>query len=143
MRERIGRCERGLGLVEVIAGTLVATLAVLGLAYSFGIGRSLIDRYAVARLAMGRAQLLVDSLGTVAPAALIPGTYTRPFWVDGQQMGNEQWTIGTIDDPIDRLATDAPPDPQPADLKRIAVTVDWTLGTSHDQLSLSRVVLAR
>src|ERR1043165_1602662 len=100
------RSQRGIGLFEVMAGTIVATLAVLGLAYSFGIGRGLIDRYAVARSAMGRASLLADSLSTIAPAALSNGS--RPFWVEGMQAGTESWTITDVDDPIDRLATDSP-----------------------------------
>src|SRR6185436_12783523 len=112
---------------EVMAGTLVATLAVLGLAYSFGIGRGLIDRYAVARQAMGRAELVVDSLVTVAPPSLASGS--QPFWVDRSflaspvQAGATTWTITNVDDPIDRLAGSTPPDTRPIDMKRIVVMV--------------------
>src|SRR5689334_2363201 len=52
--------QRGLGLFEVVAGTLIATIAVLGLAYSFGVGRGMIDRYQVARAGLGEGQLMMD-----------------------------------------------------------------------------------
>jgi len=65
--------ERGIGLFEVIAATLVATVAVLGLAYTFGMGRGLIDRYQVARCALGEGQLMMDSLLTLPRASLTNG----------------------------------------------------------------------
>ncbi len=122
-----------------MAGTLVATLAVLGLAYSFGIGRALIDRYQVARVALGRAQFLVDSLVTQSPSALVNGT--EPFWVESLQAGTTVWTVGWVDDPADRLAGSAPPDPTPNDMKRISVEVRWRLGGRPDTLRMSRLVL--
>ena len=134
------RAERGIGLFEVMAGTLVATLAVLGLAYSFGVGRGLIDRYQVARRAMGRAQLIVDSLTTCPPASLA-ASGTEPFWAEGMQAGTTDWTVTWVDDPVDGLASSSPPDLTPNDLKRISVAVSWKLGDSRDTLRLSRLVL--
>jgi hypothetical protein len=130
--------ERGIGLFEVIAGTLVATVAVLGLAYSFGIGRGLIDRYEVARCALGEAQRIVDSLAVQPSANLVPGSV--PFVADGVTVGTTSWTIDWVDDPVDGLASGSPPDPDPNDLKRIVVTVSWQIGTSHDDLGLTRIV---
>jgi len=122
-----------------MAGTIVATLAVLGLAYSFGVGRGLIDRYQVARSAMGRAQLVVDSLVTQAPASLVDGN--QPFWVEDLQAGTTRWTVSWVDDPVDRLASSSPSDPNPNDMKRITVEVIWSLGGSTDTLRMSRMVL--
>lgn len=130
--------QRGIGMFEVIAGTLIATLAVLGLAYSFGVGRGLIDRYAVARLALGRAELLTDSLATRNPTTLLDGT--QPFWIPGVQPGTSTWVVTPVDDPIDGLA---PADPNPADMDRIRVVVTWRIGPQSDSLGLTRMVLAR
>jgi hypothetical protein len=132
--------ERGLGLFEVMAGTVVATLAVLGLAYSFGIGRGLIDRYEVARRALGRAEYVMDSLGTVPPDQRVSGS--QPFWIDGMadQAGVTSWTMETIDDPIDGTGG---ADPEPADMKRAIVVVQWKLGDALDQLVLTRLMLAQ
>ncbi len=123
---------------EVIAGTLIATLAVVGLAYSFGIGRGLIDRYELARQAMGRARLLVDSLSTVPPHSLADGN--EPFWVDGVQAGGAYWTMTDVDDPVDQTGG---ADPTPQDEKRILVRIGWGVGGSNDTLTLSRLVVVR
>ncbi len=132
--------ERGIGLFEVIAGTLVATIAVIGLAYSFGIGRGLIDRYEVARVAMGEAQRVADSLVVQPPTSLVPGSYSQPFVVQGSAVGTTSWTISWVDDPADGLGSD---DPNPNDMKRVTVLISWRLGVSNDSLGLSRLVLAQ
>lgn len=131
---------RGLSLVEAIAATLIAVLAVVGLAYSFGVGRGMIDRYRVERCAMGRAELLVDSLVTVKPAALLVSG-SQPFWIDGAPPGTSSWTVAWVDDPIDGLAGSSPSDPNPNDMKRITVQVVWGAGGSTHTLSISRMVL--
>lgn len=133
------RNQRGIGLSEVLAGTIVATLAVVGLAYSFGVGRGLIDRYAVARQALGRAQLVVDSLVTVPRTSLTDAN--QPFWIRNSDApaGTTAWTIVWVDDPADGLGGT---DPDRNDLRRITVTVSWSLGGASDQLSLSRMVSA-
>lgn len=132
--------ERGIGLAEVVASTLIATLAVIGLAYSFGIGRGLIDRYQVARLALSRAQLLVDSLGTRRPGELLNGS--QPFWLPGNAPpGIETWVITPVDDPIDGTQAMGTDD-QPVDLQHIHVVVSWRLGGAVDSMGLDRIVLA-
>ena len=124
-----------------MAGTVVATLAVLGLAYSFGIGRGLIDRYQVARQALGRAELIIDSLSTVPRPSIVAGN--EPFWIEGLKAGDTHWTLTNIDDPVDRLATSSPPDPNPVDMRRIVVRVGWSLGGTSDTLAMTRLVMAR
>jgi len=132
--------SRGIGLFEVIASTLIATLAVLGLAYSFGVGRGLIDRYQIARCALGEAQHLVDSLSVVRPGNLTAGN--RPFEIAGNSAGVSYWTLTPIDDPLDGLATSAPPDPNPVDMYRLTVEVDWGIGGMADKIQLTRIVPA-
>jgi len=131
---RPGRGERGIGLFEVIAGTLVATIAVLGLAYSFGIGRGLVDRYQVARRALGRAQLIVDSLVVQAPQLVASGS--EPFWIDGRSVGTTRWTVRWVDDPVDGLSGS---DSDPLDLKLLEIEVGWQLGPSGDTLRVNRI----
>jgi len=126
-------------LAEIVAATLIATLAVVGLAYSFGVGRGLIDRYQVARRAMGRAQLVVDSLVTVPPLALNSGSQT--FWTGYPTSGITRWTISWVDDPIDRTAGSSPPDLNPNDMKRILVEVSWQIASARDTLRMTRIVM--
>ena len=128
-------------MFEVIAGTLIASIAVLGLAYSFGVGRGLIDRYEVARLALGRAELLADSLGSRNPTTLTDGS--EPFWIDEVPAGTSTWVVTPVDDPIDGTINSVPPDPNPVDMKRIHVEVSWRIGPFPDSLGLDRMVLAR
>ena len=37
--------ERGVGLMEVIVATIIAVIAIVALAYTFGMGRGLVNRY--------------------------------------------------------------------------------------------------
>ena len=127
--------ERGIGLFEVMAGTIIATLAVIGLAYTFGIGRGLIDRYQVARVALAEVQGIVDSLATHVPSPAI-GTSSRPFNVSGEQAGNIQWTVSWVDDPADNIPTD----PDPNDLKRLTVVAQWSLAMPSDHLTMTRII---
>ena len=39
-----------------MARLLIASIAVLGLAYTFGVGRGMVNRYEIARAALGGAQ---------------------------------------------------------------------------------------
>jgi hypothetical protein len=137
---RVSGDERGLGLFEVIAGTVIATLAVLGLAYTFGIGRGLIDRYEVARCALGEAQHLIDSLSVVRPGNLTAGN--RPFQIVGTSAGVSSWTVDPVDDPLDGTSTSAPPDASPVDFYRLTVQVDFGLGGIADRVQLTRFVPA-
>jgi len=133
---RPGQGERGIGLFEVVAGTVVATIAVLGLAYSFGIGRGLVDRYQVARRALGRAQFIVDSLVVEAPHLVANGS--EPFWIDGRSIGTTRWTVSWVDDPVDDVAGS---DANPQDLRLLEIEVGWQLGPSGDTLRVSRIFI--
>src|SRR6186997_61059 len=69
--------ERGFSLIEVIVATVIAVIAVVGLAHSFGVGRGLIDRHENARDALGLAQQRVEYLLNRPPGHpdLAPGTH--------------------------------------------------------------------
>jgi hypothetical protein len=127
-------------LFEVIAGTVIATLAVLGLAYSFGVGRGLINRYEVARCAMGEAQHVIDSLSIVRPGYLVSGS--RVFQIGGIPAGVSHWTVTPVDDPLDGTASSTPPDPNPVDFFKLTVEIDWGSGVMADKIQLTRCVSA-
>lgn len=130
--------EAGIGLAEVIAATLIATLAVLGLAYSLGIGRGLIDRYLIARAAEEQARLAVDSLLTQTPVSL--RSDSCDFWVNGVRAGRTCWIVTPVDDPVDGLASSSPSDPQPEDMKRILVQIRWPQPGGSEVIRLVRIV---
>ncbi len=136
--------ERGLGLTEVIVATLVATVAVLGLAYTIGTGRALVNRYAFARSGLAEAQRVLESLSVLpvtAPELAIPpgqtsASHAVPFVYRGGQVGWSVWTVSWRHDPAD-------PDPGGQSLRQVVVRVSWLAGADSDAVSLSRYVAAR
>jgi prepilin-type N-terminal cleavage/methylation domain-containing protein len=135
----------GFSLIEVMVATVVAVIAVLGLAYSFSAGRGLIDRFAAARDAMEAVQNRLDRLAVQAvrdPATpdLNIGTH-GPFAriVNHNLTGTESWPVVWVNDPVD----DGGPggDADPNDYKRATVTIHWNQGAQQDQLSMSRSFL--
>jgi hypothetical protein len=125
-------------MMEVIAAIVVAVVAILGLAYSFGTGRALIDRYARSRaaLAAGEGQMEMLSVLAASDTALsIGASHTRDFVVDGQVVGIQEWNVVWVDDPIDGTGGG---DPSPNDLKRVTLQVSFHQGSSGDVVELTR-----
>lgn len=135
--------EVGFSLIEAIVATVIATIAVLALAQSFGAGRSLVDRYKISRAALATAEATMETLvhaGTKSSSLMIttPGGTTYgplPFDVDGVQAGDVTWTVSWVDDPADGLA---PTDTNPQDLKRVSVGVAFSSGGVPDTVRLVR-----
>jgi hypothetical protein len=128
--------ERGFSLMEALAGATISVLAVLGLAHTFGVGRALVDRYEVARVALSEAESQLEAL-TLRPAGdpTLRWGYVSPvtpFLYQGQTMGSQNWRV---------VAYDEPNLPGSADLKRVIVTVRWVQGSRTDSLSLERLWL--
>ena len=128
--------ERGISLIEALTAATVSVIAVIGLAYSFGVGRSLVDRYEIARAAMGEAQAQLEAmtLWTRTDAQLVfeyrsPAT---PFVYQGLTRGSSSWSVTPWDDPTL---------PGTANLKRVVVTVRWTQSARPDSVSLERLWL--
>jgi type II secretory pathway pseudopilin PulG len=126
--------ERGFSLMEALTGATISVIAVLGLAYSFGVGRGLVNRYEVARAALGEAQAQLEALQlvsrtdpTMAIGYVSPPT---PFRYEGAALGTSSWRV---------LAYDEPSLPGPVNLKRVVVTVSWTSGAQADSVSLVRL----
>ena len=120
--------------MEALTGATISVIAVLGLAYSFGVGRGLVNRYEVARAALGEAQSQLEALQLVArtdPAMTIgyvsPPT---PFRYEGATLGTSSWRV---------LAYDDPNLPGPVNLKRVIMTVRWSGNAQTDSVSLERL----
>lgn len=128
--------ERGISLMEAMAAATISVIAVLGLAYSFGVGKGQVDRYEIARAALGEAQSQLEAL-TVLPAAdatmalgyVAPLT---PFRYEGAALGTLNWRV---------LPYDEPHLPGTVDLKRVVLTVRWRQNAGMDSLSLERLWL--
>ena len=134
---RSSHSERGFSLMEAIVATVIAVIAVLGLAYSFGQGRAMISRYEIARAALAATQDEMETLSATLSSdpALALGSHNRPFVLGGQTLGTVRWTVTAFDDPADGID---PADANPFDLKQVAVSVSWTVGFNPDSTSLSR-----
>ena len=128
--------ERGFSLMEALTAATVSVIAVMGLAYSFGVGRALVDRYEVARAALGEAQSQLEALtllpNTDLTLALGYAAPLTPFQYGGATIGSENWRV---------LPYDEPNLPGAINLKRVVVTVRWQQNTQSDSLSLERLCL--
>lgn len=128
--------ERGFSLMEALTGATISVIAVMGLAHTFGMGRALVDRYEVARMALSEAESQLEAL-TLQPAGdptlaigyVSPAT---PFMYQGTTLGSQGWRV---------IAYDEPHLPGTSDLKRVIMTVRWQQGNRADSLSLDRLWL--
>jgi hypothetical protein len=126
--------QRGFSLMEAMTAATISVIAVLGLAYSFGVGRGLVNRYEIARAALGEAQSQIESL-TLLPASdptLVVGYAgaPTPFLYKGAALGTESWRV---------VGYDEPHIPGIQNLRRVIVTVRWRQGARTDSLSLERL----
>ena len=117
-----------------MVATVIATVAVLGLAYTFSLGRGFINRFEIARAALNAAESRLDQLhdNLDSPDFSTDSTHVRPFNHAGREVGLEEWNVTWFDDP-------ATFDSQ--DLKRVQVVVSWRLGGIPDTVRLSRLFL--
>lgn len=122
--------------MEALTAATISVIAVLGLAYSFSIGHGLVDRYEVARAAVGVAQAQLESMAVLPRTdpqfAIGFRSPSMPFLYEGREVGSSDWRVTALDDP-DLPGT--------ADLKRVVVTVRWRQDTRVDSLSLERLWL--
>ena len=133
--------ERGFSLMEVIIATVIAVIAVLGLAHSFAAGRGLIDRYATARDALGAAQRRIETLSLLPASAtdLALGPHgPNALQLNDNPSGSESWTVDWVDDPVDGSGGG---DSNPDDYKRVTIRIGWTQGGAPDTVRLSRLFL--
>lgn len=129
--------ESGFSLMEAIVATLVAVIAVVGLAHTFGMGRGFIERFAIGRNALAVAQARIEALGVLQPASSAPelaiGVHPAvPFTYLGHPVGLEQWRVQWYDDPVTASTLD---------LKKITVVVTWIQGVDQDSVVLTRLIV--
>ena len=124
---RLPVSERGFSLIEAIVATVIATIAVMGLAYSFGNARGLVNRYEVARVALAAAQRRMEMLSVLrASDPLLNGTHQEDV-AAGTNVVHVSWTATPY------------PDPVGPGLKRVAVAVTWDGATVADSIRLARL----
>lgn len=124
----------GFALVEVIVASVIAVVAVLGLAYSFSVGRAQIDRFKIARVALAANQDQMERLTTLPPGDPSLGIGEHPgmpptFTSEGVTL-RQSWTVEWFDDPAVTGSQD---------LKRVTMLVAWTQGPLSDSLRLTRL----
>jgi hypothetical protein len=128
--------ERGFSLAEALTAATISVIAVLGLAYSFGVGRGLVNRYEVARAALGEAQSQVEAMQLVAPSdptkAIGYVSPPTPFIYEGKTLGSSSWRVVAYNDPTL---------PSTVNLKRVIMTVRWMRDAQSDSVSLERLWL--
>ena len=125
-------------MMEVMVATVIAVIAVVALAYSFGNGRNLINRFEVARMALAAAQSRMEWLAAqpaTAPELAIGYTHDpSDVILDGRRVAQESWTVTDYDDPANGTGQQ--------DLKKVTVTVSW--GTSpNESIQLTRLFPAQ
>ncbi len=120
--------------MEALTAATISVIAVLGLAYSFGVGRGMVNRYEVARAALGEAQAQLEAL-TLRPdndpvLAIGYAAMLTPFRYEGATVGSSYWHVAAFDEP--HL-------PGTANLKRVIMTVRWQSEARTDSVSLERL----
>lgn len=136
---RFALAEGGFSLIEALTATVIAVIAVLGLAYTFSVGRGQVNRYAVARAALGAVegqmeQLLRTYESTPGSALLAVGYRSplAPFVYQGATLGTIWWHVDGHDDPN---IPGTPPD-----LRRLAVCVRWNTSVP-DSVQLDQLLM--
>jgi hypothetical protein len=124
--------------MEAIVGAVIAVLAVVGIAYTFGLGRGLVFRYETARAALGVAQSRLEFLSTLPSTSdsLRAGyaSATTPFIHEGRTAGSEWWQVSSYNESVV-----SGPGTVVVRLRRVVVSVRWTSGSLADSLTLERL----
>ncbi|MBI5709851.1 MAG: hypothetical protein HZC42_06010 [Candidatus Eisenbacteria bacterium] len=124
--------------MEVIVATVIVTVAVLGLAYTIGSGRGLVNRYEAARMGLSAAQRRMEILSVTDPGSPeVQVGFTQgpqPVLIDGREICKESWTVTGYDDPANGI------NPGEADLKLVTVAVTWGAATGAETLQLTQLL---
>jgi type II secretory pathway pseudopilin PulG len=136
--------QRGFSLIEALASAAISVITVIGLAYSFGTGRALMDRHGIARAALSQAQLRLETLAVSTDTSQVSiGTHPATpnnFVYQGVNRGTEQWTVSWLDDPADGIG--AADSTGTNDLKRVVVAIRWNNQAFADSVLVSRLFRA-
>ena len=134
--------DTGFSLMEVLVATVIATIAVVGLAYTFGLGRGFINQFEVGRAAEAAAEGEMDLIASTPPSdslVEIGRLHMSYFLVAGNISGTQRWILNWIDDPADGVGG---ADPNPQDLRQATVTVLFQHGSLLDSVTTTRLLPA-
>lgn len=134
------REDAGFSLMEVLVATVIATIAVVGLAYTFGLGRGFINQFEVGRAAEAAAEGEMDLIASTPPSdslVKIGPLHMSYFMVGGNINGTQRWIINWIDDPADGVGV---ADPNPEDIRQATVTVLFQHGSLLDSVTTTRLL---
>jgi len=134
----VGGGQRGFSLIEAIVATAIAVLAVLGLAHTFGIGRAMVSRYEIGRVALGVAEARLEGYAARTPATIVtPSADSAAFVYKGVTRGMEVWSVQWEDDPAD--GTGGADTNGTHDMRRVTVWVHWGQGDEVNLVTLTRL----
>jgi hypothetical protein len=128
--------ESGFSIMEAMVATVIAVIAVIGLAHSFGLGRAFVDKFEIGRMAMSVATARREALSVLPSTApdFAIGNHPAaplPFNLEGAPIGTETWRVSWFDDPVTPGTT--------TDLRRVTVVVAWGQGIDADSVSMTRL----
>jgi hypothetical protein len=124
--------------MEAIVATVIAVIAVMGLAYAFGLGRSFINAFEVRRVADMKAQGCMEWLGTLpssSPDLSLSTHPAQPFVFGGRTVGSMVWRV------VSPTSAQVPASIT-GELRVVSVSVSWTLGGMADSVLYTRMVSA-
>jgi hypothetical protein len=131
--------EVGFSLMEAIVATVIAVIAVVGLAYTFGLGRSFINAFEVRRMADMKAQGCMEWLGTLpagSPDLAVLTHQSQPFTFDGRPIGSMVWRV-------EHATFPHVPSSVGNRLLLVSTSVSWTLGGMADSVVYTRMVVSQ
>lgn len=119
---------------------MIAVLAVVGLAYTFGLGRALIDRFEQERVADALARSRIEYLVSLSQTqpnsdSLQVGIYPavpNPFVVNGVPLGTESWHV-------DPAPASVPSSIRPH-MVQVTAVVAWESSGVPDSVTYSRLL---
>lgn len=122
--------------MEAIVATVVAVLAVIGLAHTFGLGHGFIDGFSASRAALGEAQRRMEWLAAYSDSVELFTTGYHPaspiaLDIPGVVRGSVRWRVEPYDDPITGSVTD--------DMRRVTMFVVYRTMSTQDTVSVVRL----
>lgn len=119
--------------MEALAGAAISVIAVMGLAYSFGVGRGMVEGYEVARaaLATGESQMEALKLYPDGDPALAMGYVSpaTPFLYEGTQRGDLYWRVVPFSIGV----------PGALPMRNVMLAIRWKRDARMDSLVIQRL----
>jgi type II secretory pathway pseudopilin PulG len=126
----------GFSLVELMAAMMITVVAIMGLAHTFGLGTSFVDRYATARAALARASGQIEHVRAQvrSGAGLADADSSSAIQLAPGQAATLRTRIAGQDDPADGTGG-------ASDYYRVTATVRWTQAGMTDSIDVATLVL--